>query len=117
MLKSFLCAPIKTYSPCHLPLVMIKENIGIVSTFGTGTTQEAPMIVLPSNHSFNGGSISAGLVWTYLLILNKSGGGYHRVIHITEHRTLRGSEEVLMEGVKGHAVFVPRPLDTFLQPL
>lgn len=61
MLKSFLCAPIKTYSPCHLPLVMIKENIGIVSTFGTGTAPEAPMIVLPSNHSFNGGSISAGL--------------------------------------------------------
>lgn len=71
MVKSFLCPPLKTYSPCHLPLVMIKENLGIVSTFGTGTVREAPIIMLPSNHSrrFNGGSISAGLD-----LLHKSGG-------------------------------------------
>ena len=33
-LKSFLAPPLKSYSPCHLPLEIIKENIIIVSTFG-----------------------------------------------------------------------------------
>lgn len=54
------------------------------------------------------------LVWTYY---TNVGGYHHRVIHIREHGTLHGSEAVLMEGVKGHDIFVPHPLDTFLQPL
>lgn len=65
MLKSFLCPPLKTYSPCHLPLVMIKENIGIVSTFGPGTVREAPIIVLPSNRALDVLMVAAYLlVWT-----------------------------------------------------
>lgn len=31
--------PLKSYSPCHLPLVIIKENIIIVSTFGAVSVQ------------------------------------------------------------------------------
>lgn len=35
----FLAPPLKSYSPCHLPLVIIKENIIIVSTFGGVSVQ------------------------------------------------------------------------------
>lgn len=63
---------------------MIKENIGTVSTFSTGTVREAPIIVLPSNHYLDVLMVAAYLlVWPYLLKLNKS-GGHHRAIHITE---------------------------------
>lgn len=46
VLKSFFAPPLKGYSPCHLPLVIIKENTLIVSTFGTAcllcTTLQVP---------------------------------------------------------------------------
>lgn len=46
VLKSFFAPLLKGYSPCHLPLVIIKENTIIVSTFGTAcllcTTLQVP---------------------------------------------------------------------------
>lgn len=49
VLKSFSAPPLKAYSPCHLPLVIIKENIVIVSTFGTVSAQRRS---LSSRHSY-----------------------------------------------------------------
>lgn len=39
VLKSFSAPPLEGYSPCHLPLVIIKENTIIVSSLGTLSAQ------------------------------------------------------------------------------
>lgn len=42
MMEFFLLPPKKNYSPCHLTLMIMKENFIIVSTFGTVAAQRAP---------------------------------------------------------------------------
>lgn len=72
VLKSFSAPPLKGYSPCHLPLVMIKANIVIVSTFGTVSALRCSLRschshLLSTILALHAGNISFKIVKTWLI--------------------------------------------------